>query len=124
MGPAATPGKWTIVTDGIHRQGEARVAQRSTSVRQRPDGTRNLQLPLDRDAVRDPARLADTHHIRQGDPLGLGHAVLCARHHVGNQPFAVLLGDDLIDPRETMLSRMPDAGCRTSATGTRAVWWR
>ncbi|KUM99284.1 UTP--glucose-1-phosphate uridylyltransferase [Streptomyces yokosukanensis] len=58
------------------------------------------------DAVRDPARLADIHHIRQGDPLGLGHAVLCARHHVGNQPFAVLLGDDLIDARETLLSRM------------------
>ncbi|MER6068331.1 UTP--glucose-1-phosphate uridylyltransferase [Streptomyces sp. NPDC001817] len=58
------------------------------------------------DAVRDPARLADVHHIRQGDPLGLGHAVLCARHHVGEQPFAVLLGDDLIDPRETLLSRM------------------
>jgi UTP--glucose-1-phosphate uridylyltransferase len=56
--------------------------------------------------VRDPARLADIHHIRQGDPLGLGHAVLCARHHVGEQPFAVLLGDDLIDPRETLLSRM------------------
>ncbi|MFG2133374.1 UTP--glucose-1-phosphate uridylyltransferase GalU [Streptomyces sp. NPDC048751] len=58
------------------------------------------------DAVRDPARLADIHHIRQGDPLGLGHAVLCARQHVGDQPFAVLLGDDLIDPRETLLSRM------------------
>ncbi|MEV5879525.1 UTP--glucose-1-phosphate uridylyltransferase GalU [Streptomyces sp. NPDC052101] len=58
------------------------------------------------DAVRDPARLADIHHIRQGDPLGLGHAVLCARRHVGNQPFAVLLGDDLIDARETLLSRM------------------
>ncbi|MFI1071056.1 UTP--glucose-1-phosphate uridylyltransferase GalU [Streptomyces puniciscabiei] len=58
------------------------------------------------DAVRDPVRLADIHHIRQGDPLGLGHAVLCARHHVGDQPFAVLLGDDLIDPRETLLSRM------------------
>ncbi|MFJ2007534.1 UTP--glucose-1-phosphate uridylyltransferase GalU [Streptomyces chartreusis] len=58
------------------------------------------------DAVPDPARLADIHHIRQGDPLGLGHAVLCARHHVGDQPFAVLLGDDLIDPRETLLSRM------------------
>ncbi|OIJ66999.1 UTP--glucose-1-phosphate uridylyltransferase GalU [Streptomyces mangrovisoli] len=60
------------------------------------------------DAVRDPARLADIHHIRQRDPLGLGHAVLCARNHVGDQPFAVLLGDDLIDPRETLLSRMLD----------------
>ncbi|MFG3294753.1 UTP--glucose-1-phosphate uridylyltransferase GalU [Streptomyces sp. NPDC048179] len=60
------------------------------------------------DAVRDPARLADIHHIRQGDPLGLGHAVLCAKHHVGDQPFAVLLGDDLIDARERLLSRMLD----------------
>ncbi|MET9909629.1 UTP--glucose-1-phosphate uridylyltransferase GalU [Streptomyces sp. NPDC006476] len=60
------------------------------------------------DAVRDPARLAGIHHIRQGEPLGLGHAVLCARRHVGDQPFAVLLGDDLIDPRETRLSRMLD----------------
>ncbi|CAM5314613.1 UTP--glucose-1-phosphate uridylyltransferase [Streptomyces purpurascens] len=60
------------------------------------------------DAVRDPGRLASIHHIRQGDPLGLGHAVLCARRHVGDQPFAVLLGDDLIDPRETLLSRMLD----------------
>ncbi|MFJ5971893.1 UTP--glucose-1-phosphate uridylyltransferase GalU [Streptomyces sp. NPDC093060] len=68
------------------------------------------------DAVRDPARLADIHHIRQGDPLGLGHAVLCARHHVGNQPFAVLLGDDLIDPRETLLSRMLDVRDRYAGT--------
>ncbi|MEU9478575.1 UTP--glucose-1-phosphate uridylyltransferase GalU [Streptomyces sp. NPDC048191] len=58
------------------------------------------------DAVCNAARLADIHHIRQGDPLGLGHAVLCARRHVGNQPFAVLLGDDLIDARETLLRRM------------------
>ncbi|MEU5046102.1 UTP--glucose-1-phosphate uridylyltransferase GalU [Streptomyces griseorubiginosus] len=58
------------------------------------------------DAVRDPARLANIHHIRQGEPLGLGHAVLCARRHVGQEPFAVLLGDDLIDPRETLLSSM------------------
>ncbi|KDN73791.1 UTP--glucose-1-phosphate uridylyltransferase GalU [Streptomyces olindensis] len=60
------------------------------------------------DAVRDPARLASIHHIRQGDPLGLGHAVLCARRHVGDEPFAVLLGDDLIDQREALLSRMLD----------------
>ncbi|MFI9757492.1 UTP--glucose-1-phosphate uridylyltransferase GalU [Streptomyces sp. NPDC051963] len=60
------------------------------------------------DAVRDPARLANIHHIRQGEPLGLGHAVLCAQKHVGDEPFAVLLGDDLIDPRETLLSRMLD----------------
>ena len=40
------------------------------------------------------------HYVRQGEPRGLGHAVLCAARHVGNEPFAVLLGDDLIDPRD------------------------
>lgn len=50
--------------------------------------------------------LAEVHYLRQGDPLGLGHAVLRAKMHVGNEPFAVLLGDDLIDERDPLLSRM------------------
>jgi len=50
--------------------------------------------------------LAEVHYLRQGDPLGLGHAVLRARMHVGDQPFAVLLGDDIIDERDVLLSRM------------------
>ncbi|HEX4444143.1 MAG TPA: UTP--glucose-1-phosphate uridylyltransferase GalU [Galbitalea sp.] len=50
--------------------------------------------------------LADVHYVRQGDPLGLGHAVLRAQNHVGRQPFAVLLGDDIIDARDVLLSRM------------------
>ena len=45
-------------------------------------------------------------YTRQGDPRGLGHAVLCAARHVGDEAFAVLLGDDLIDPRDPLLSRM------------------
>jgi UTP--glucose-1-phosphate uridylyltransferase len=56
--------------------------------------------------VRHSNDLADVHYVRQGDPKGLGHAVLCARHHVGNEPFAVLLGDDLIDARDPLLQRM------------------
>ena len=52
--------------------------------------------------------LADIHYVRQGDPKGLGHAVLCAARHVGDQAFAVLLGDDLIDPRDPLLPRMLD----------------
>ncbi|WP_127357203.1 UTP--glucose-1-phosphate uridylyltransferase GalU [Actinacidiphila soli] len=63
-------------------------------------------------AVRSASQLARIHHIRQGDPLGLGHAVLCARSHVGNEPFAVLLGDDLIDERETLLKVMLDVRAR------------
>ncbi|MCU1421833.1 MAG: UTP--glucose-phosphate uridylyltransferase [Microbacteriaceae bacterium] len=50
--------------------------------------------------------LAEVHYVRQGDPLGLGHAVLRARMHVGHVPFAVLLGDDIIDERDILLSRM------------------
>ncbi len=56
--------------------------------------------------VRESAYLADIHYTRQGDPRGLGHAVLCADHHVGDDPFAVLLGDDLIDERDELLTRM------------------
>ncbi|MEK9957125.1 MAG: UTP--glucose-1-phosphate uridylyltransferase, partial [Actinomycetota bacterium] len=50
--------------------------------------------------------LAHIHYVRQGQALGLGHAVLMAEHHVGDQPFAVLLGDDLIDERDPILPRM------------------
>ena len=50
--------------------------------------------------------LADMHYVRQGDPLGLGHAVLRAKMHVGREPFAVLLGDDIIDARDPLLDKM------------------
>jgi len=57
-------------------------------------------------AVTASSQLGTIHYVRQGDPLGLGHAVLTAHIHVGDQPFAVLLGDDLIDPRDPVLPRM------------------
>lgn len=50
--------------------------------------------------------LGTLHYVRQGEARGLGHAVGCARHHVGDEPFAVLLGDDLIDARDHLLKRM------------------
>ena len=56
--------------------------------------------------VREASELATIHYVRQGDPAGLGHAVLAAAQHVGHEPFAVLLGDDLIDPRDALLSTM------------------
>ena len=56
--------------------------------------------------VQESSELATMHYVRQGDPRGLGHAVLCAEPHVGDEPFAVLLGDDLIDPRDPLLARM------------------
>ncbi|WP_306323549.1 MULTISPECIES: UTP--glucose-1-phosphate uridylyltransferase GalU [unclassified Streptomyces] len=56
--------------------------------------------------VQESNDLATIHYVRQGDPKGLGHAVLCAAPHVGDEPFAVLLGDDLIDPRDPLLRKM------------------
>ncbi len=59
-------------------------------------------------AVQAVSRLVHTHYVRQGQPLGLGHAVGCARRHVGDEPFAVLLGDDLIGEEEGLLTQMVD----------------
>jgi len=66
--------------------------------------------------VMQASRLADVHFVRQGDPLGLGHAVLRARKHVGHETFAVLLGDDLIDARDVLLARMIEVSQARSAT--------
>src|SRR5690606_27918205 len=60
--------------------------------------------------------LADVHYVRQGDPLGLGHAVLRAKMHVGREPFAVLLGDDIIDVRDPLLGRMREVRERENTT--------
>src|SRR5215469_12713223 len=57
-------------------------------------------------SIRHSSEIASMHYVRQGQPLGLGHAVLCAAQHVGNEPFAVLLGDDFIDSRDRLLQRM------------------
>jgi len=56
--------------------------------------------------VRAPSELASVSYVRQDAPRGLGHAVYCAADHVGEEPFAVLLGDDLIDKRDDLLARM------------------
>ncbi|HEY8543649.1 MAG TPA: UTP--glucose-1-phosphate uridylyltransferase GalU [Acidimicrobiales bacterium] len=56
--------------------------------------------------IRGLAELADIHYVRQGEALGLGHAVSVARKHVGDEPFAVLLGDDIMDERSTVLQEM------------------
>jgi UTP--glucose-1-phosphate uridylyltransferase len=65
--------------------------------------------------VNHSSSLADVHFVRQGDPRGLGHAVLRARRHVGHEPFAVLLGDDIIDARDPLLTRMLDEQIKRNA---------
>jgi UTP--glucose-1-phosphate uridylyltransferase len=75
----------------------------------RPDLEKSLEAKGDMvklDAVRRSSELAAINTCRQGEPKGLGHAVLCAASHVGNEPFAVMLGDDLIDERDPILPKM------------------
>ena len=59
--------------------------------------------------IQESGELATVHYVRQGEAKGLGHAVLCAAEHVGNEPFAVLLGDDFIDQRDPLLKQMIQA---------------
>lgn len=56
--------------------------------------------------VRDIAEMVSIYYVRQKQALGLGHAILCAREFVGNDPFAVLLGDDIIDAEKPCLSQL------------------
>lgn len=56
--------------------------------------------------VRDISSLADIHYIRQKEPRGLGDAVLCAERHIGDEPFAVLLGDDIVVAEKPCLKQL------------------
>jgi UTP--glucose-1-phosphate uridylyltransferase len=56
--------------------------------------------------MRRIAEMAEIHYVRQGEPRGLGHAVLVASEHVGDLPFAVLLGDDIMHPDAGVLAGM------------------
>ena len=56
--------------------------------------------------IRQIAELAEVHYIRQKEALGLGHAVSLAQAHVGDEPFVVMLGDDLIHPNKPLLAEM------------------
>jgi len=59
--------------------------------------------------MRRIAEMANIHYVRQGEPRGLGHAVLVAAEHVGNSAFAVLLGDDVMHPSAGILAGMLEA---------------
>ena len=56
--------------------------------------------------VQYPSNLANIHYIRQKEPKGLGHAVWCARNFIGNEPFAVLLGDDIVQSETPCLQQL------------------
>src|SRR5512136_909092 len=58
--------------------------------------------------IRDIADMVKIYYVRQKQALGLGHAILCAREFVGDEPFAVLLGDDIIDAEKPCLAELLD----------------
>lgn len=77
------------------------------------DRSIELELELEKsektemlEMVRKISDMANIHYIRQKEPRGLGHAILTARHFIGNEPFAVLLGDDVVVSRQPCLSQM------------------
>jgi UTP--glucose-1-phosphate uridylyltransferase len=80
------------------------------------DKSIELELELERagklellEEVRRTSDLADIYYIRQKQPLGLGHAIYCAKTFIDNEPFAVLLGDDVVyNPEKPCLKQMID----------------
>ena len=67
--------------------------------------------------INDIANLANIYYIRQKEPKGLGHAVLCAKSFIGNEPFAVLLGDDVVvNDKKPALRQLIDAYIQKEAS--------
>lgn len=73
--------------------------------------------------VRDISDMVDIHYIRQKEPKGLGHAIYCAKTFVGNEPFAVMLGDDVVDSKVPCLKQLIDcySEYNTSILGVQKV---
>lgn len=66
--------------------------------------------------VHESTNLANIHYIRQKEPKGLGHAISCAKAFVGNEPFAVMLGDDIVDSEVPCLKQLIEAYEEKNAT--------
>ena len=75
--------------------------------------------------VRNISKMINIHTVRQKNPLGLGHAIYCAKSFVGNEPFAVLLGDDIVDSKKPCLKQMLEMFEEYGSTilGVQAVEW-
>ncbi|TCO76481.1 UTP--glucose-1-phosphate uridylyltransferase GalU [Marinisporobacter balticus] len=80
------------------------------------DKSVELELELEKkgkidllEVVRKVSDMVNIHYIRQKEPKGLGHAIYCAKSFIGNEPFAVLLGDDIVDAQKPCLKQLIDA---------------
>ncbi|WP_150270383.1 UTP--glucose-1-phosphate uridylyltransferase GalU [Paenibacillus tepidiphilus] len=77
------------------------------------------------ESVRKSSEMADIHYIRQKEPRGLGHAIWCARKFIGDEPFAVLLGDDIVEADKPCLKQMIEVydQYKSSIVGVQQVPW-
>lgn len=66
--------------------------------------------------VQESSNLANIHYIRQKEPKGLGHAIWCARNFIGDEPFAVLLGDDIVESKTPCIKQLVDQYNQTSSS--------
>ncbi len=66
--------------------------------------------------VQKSSKMVDIHYIRQKEPRGLGHAIWCARKFIGDEPFAVLLGDDIVQAEKPCLKQLIDQYDRYKST--------
>jgi len=89
------------------------TGRNKTSIENHFDKSVELELELEKkgklDLLREVRKISDMvniHYIRQKEPLGLGHAIYCARSFIGNEPFAVLLGDDIVYSKKPCLKQM------------------
>ncbi len=80
------------------------------------DRSIELELLLERSGktellkeIRDISELVRIHYVRQMEAKGLGHAILCGKAFIGNEPFAVLLGDDIVDAAQPCIGQLMDA---------------
>ena len=73
--------------------------------------------------ARDISNLGNIHYIRQKEPKGLGHAIHCAKTFIGNEPFAVMLGDDVVDSEVPCLKQLIDVynEYKTTVVGVQSV---
>lgn len=76
----------------------------------------------DADAIRAAADLANIHFIRQKETRGLGHAVSCARSFVGNEPFAILSGDDIMRADRPVIGQLMEVSERTGHSVVGVKW--
>jgi len=107
------------------------TGRNKSSIENHFDRSIELELELERsgkfellDEIRKISDMANIHYIRQKEPKGLGHAIYCAKSFIGNEPFAVLLGDDIVyNPEKPCLKQMIEVHdeYKTSILGVQEV---